>query len=43
MKGVELDSDVWMSHGDSITKITDSFQILASTKDVKITFYKLKQ
>ena len=42
MKGVELDSDVWMSHGDSITKITDSFQILASTKDVKITSYKLK-
>ena len=42
MKGVELDSDVWMSHGDSITKITDSFHILASTKDVKITSYKLK-
>ena len=42
MKGVELDSDVWMSHGDSITEITDSFQILASTKDVKITSYKLK-
>ena len=42
MKGVELDSDVWMSHGDSITKITDSFQILASTKDVQITSYKLK-
>ena len=42
MKGVKLDSDVWMSHGDSITEITDSFQILASTKDVKITSYNLK-
>ena len=42
MKGVELDSDVWMSHGDSITEITDSFQILASTKDVKITSFNLK-
>ena len=42
MKGVELDSDVWMSHGDSITEITDSFQILASTKDVNITSYYLK-
>ena len=43
MNGVELDSDVWMSHGDSITEINDSFQILASTKDVKITSYYLKK
>ena len=43
MEGVELDSDVWMSHGDSITEITDSFQILASTIDVKITSFYLKK
>ena len=43
MKDVELDSDVWMSHGDSITEITKSFQVLASTKDVKVTSYYFKQ
>ena len=43
MKDVELDSDVWMSHGDSITEITESFQVLASTKDVKVTSYYFKQ
>ena len=43
MKDVELDSDVWMSHGDSITEITESFQVLASTKDVKVTSYFFKK
>ena len=42
MKGVKSNSDVWMSHGDSITKISNSFKILASTKDVKVTSYFLK-
>ena len=42
MKGVKSNSDVWMSHGDSITEISNSFKILASTKDVKVTSYFLK-
>jgi len=34
-KGFEKGSQVWMSHGDTITAIPDGFQIIGSTKDVK--------
>ena len=34
-KGFEADSQVWMSHGDTITAIPDGFHCIASTKDVK--------
>ncbi len=33
-KGFEKGSQVWMSHGDTITAIPDNFQVIASTKDV---------
>ena len=33
--GFEDNSQVWMSHGDSITAIPEGFQTIASTKDVK--------
>ena len=42
MSGVKENSDVWMSHGDSITDIPQSFQVIASTKDVEITSYYIK-
>ena len=34
-KGFESGSQVWMSHGDTITAIPDGFQVIGSTKDVK--------
>ena len=34
-RGFEKGSQVWMSHGDTITAIPDGFQIIGSTKDVK--------
>ena len=34
-KGFEKGSQVWMSHGDTITAIPESFQVIGSTKDVK--------
>jgi GMP synthase (glutamine-hydrolysing) len=34
-KGFEPNSQVWMSHGDTITAIPDGFQIIGSTKDVR--------
>ena len=34
-KGFEQHSQVWMSHGDTITAIPDGFQVIGSTKDVK--------
>ena len=34
-KGFEQYSQVWMSHGDTITAIPDGFQVIGSTKDVR--------
>lgn len=34
-KGFEQNSQVWMSHGDTITAIPEDFHIIASTGDVK--------
>ena len=34
-KGFEPNSQVWMSHGDTITAIPDGFKVIGSTKDVK--------
>ncbi len=34
-KGFEQHSQVWMSHGDTITAIPDDFQVIGSTKDVR--------
>ena len=33
-RGFEQHSQVWMSHGDTITEIPDGFQVIGSTKDV---------
>lgn len=40
-QGITSGSQVWMSHGDTITQLTDNFKIIASTKDVEKTAYKL--
>ena len=34
-KGFEQQSQVWMSHGDTITAIPEGFKVIGSTKDVK--------
>ena len=41
MKDVVKNSQVWMSHGDTISTISNNFNILASTKDVKIAGFSL--
>lgn len=35
LRGFEVGSQVWMSHGDTITAIPDEFKVIASTKDVR--------
>ncbi|MFT6746056.1 MAG: GMP synthase (glutamine-hydrolyzing) [Glaciecola sp.] len=42
MNGVPLNSQVWMSHGDTITKLPADFEIIASTKDVSCAAYHIK-
>lgn len=39
LKGVSLNSQVWMSHGDTIASIPDHFEVIASTDKVKVAAY----
>jgi len=38
-KGFEKDSQVWMSHGDTITALPEGYHAIASTEDVKYAAY----
>jgi len=42
MKKVPLGSQVWMSHGDTITRIPDDYELIASTDDVRVAAYQIK-
>ena len=42
LKGVREHSQVWMSHGDTITAIPDNFRIIASTDEVAIAAYQVE-
>jgi GMP synthase (glutamine-hydrolysing) len=41
-KGINIDSQVWMSHGDTIKSVPDNFEIIASTAEVKVAGYQVK-
>lgn len=41
-RGVRANTQVWMSHGDTITSIPDTFQTIASTDKVAIAAYQIK-
>jgi GMP synthase (glutamine-hydrolysing) len=42
MKGVSIDSQVWMSHGDTIASIPEDYKVIASTDDVKVAAYEIE-
>lgn len=42
LKEISLDSQVWMSHADTIESIPSSFELIASTASVKIAAFQLK-
>ena len=41
-EGVSATSQVWMSHGDTITIIPEEFEIIGSTDSVRIAAFKIK-
>ena len=41
-KGISNSSQVWMSHADTILKVPDNYEIVASTHDVKVAGYQIK-
>ncbi len=42
MQGIQAGSQVWMSHGDTIVRIPDNFEIIASTHDVRVAAYHIQ-
>ncbi len=43
LKEISLDTQVWMSHADTIAKIPGDFEVIASTPSVAIAAYKVKE
>ncbi len=41
-KGVSDNSQVWMSHGDTIAKLPTNYNIIASTADVKVGAFEIE-
>lgn len=41
-EGVQIDSQVWMSHSDTITALPDNAKLLASTQDVQNVAYRVE-
>lgn len=42
LKGIAEGSQVWMSHGDTITVLPSSFSVIASTNDVEAAAYHIE-
>ncbi|MEQ9302609.1 MAG: glutamine-hydrolyzing GMP synthase [Marinoscillum sp.] len=42
LKEIEIGSQVWMSHGDTITELPENFQIIANTADIPVAAYKVE-
>lgn len=42
LTGIQQNTQVWMSHGDTIQSIPDNFKIIASTDAVKVAAFKIE-
>ena len=42
LKEISIDSQVWMSHADTITSLSDDFEVIAGTASVKIAAFQKK-
>ncbi|MEL7021065.1 MAG: glutamine-hydrolyzing GMP synthase [Bacteroidota bacterium] len=42
LEGVSEQSQVWMSHGDTISQIPDQFELLAGTESIDVAAFKAK-
>ncbi|MBL4655642.1 MAG: glutamine-hydrolyzing GMP synthase [Bacteroidia bacterium] len=43
LKDVNANSQVWMSHGDTVEKLPDNFELIASTDSIEVAAYKIKE
>ena len=42
MMGISETTQVWMSHGDTIATIPDTYKVIASTEDVRVAAYHIE-
>jgi GMP synthase (glutamine-hydrolysing) len=42
LAAVSQDSQVWMSHGDTISEVPENFEIIASTESVRVAAFHIK-
>ena len=42
LKGINVGSQIWMSHGETITVLPENFKVIASTDDVKAAAYHVE-
>ncbi len=42
MKGLSDNSQVWMSHGDTILKLPETFKVITSTSDVEVAGFRIE-
>ncbi len=42
MNGVPIESQVWMSHGDTIMRMPENAELICSTNDVKVAGYRFE-
>ena len=40
--GISLNTQVWMSHGDTIARVPEKYTITASTRDVKVGGFRIE-
>ncbi len=41
LKEISIDTQVWMSHGDTINQLPDDFKVIASTESVQVAAFKV--
>jgi GMP synthase (glutamine-hydrolysing) len=42
LEGVDLHSQVWMSHGDSITVLPERFRVIATTQNIPVAAFRIE-
>ncbi|MDR1896184.1 MAG: glutamine-hydrolyzing GMP synthase [Prevotellaceae bacterium] len=42
MRGMDVHSQVWMSHGDSITRLPDGFKVVAATQNIPVAAFRIE-
>jgi len=42
LKNIPVDSTVWMSHADTISKVPENFEVVASTGDVRVAAFQVR-